>query len=165
METARKMLTGEQPAVPGIPCSTCHQFEDLRKSGQWLTPAEIERAGNKDQYLVSLMPVAVAGLRFAQIAAIAANSESGKRTPQFGVSGKVFRFGIDTAVFCKIPGPGEYRAEARALTSSGWRRFTFPFTVHERPICQEVILDFDTGEPIADTPGAAGATWLTSWIG
>lgn len=114
---------------------------------------------------MSLMPVAGADMCFAQIALLAANSVSVLGTPPFAAAGGIFRFGMDTAVLCKIPGPGEYRAEARVLRSSGWRRFTFPFTVHERPICQELILDFDTAaEPVADVAGATDATWLISRI-
>ena len=160
MELARKMLTGEETAVQGIPCTTCHHFETLRESGKWLTPAEIESAARQN-YLVSLIPVAGAGLRFAQIAVLA---DDAKGSPPFDVTGRIFRFGIDAAVFCSVPGPGKYRAEARVLTSQGWRRHRFPFTVGERPVCQEVIIDFETGAPPArESLDYPAQSWLPSW--
>jgi hypothetical protein len=159
VQRARKMLTGAEPAAAGIPCSTCYHYEDLRESGRWLTEAEVASAGER-KHLISLLPVAAPGMRFAQIAALPAHAGG---TPAFDVSGRIFRFGIDTAVFCSLPGPGEYRAEARALTSSGWRRFTFPFTVGARPVCQELTLNFGSCAPTIDAPAAPGR-WLPSWI-
>jgi len=160
MQRARAMLTGMEPAAHEIPCTTCEQFTKLRDSGQWLTEAEIESHA-RPKYIMSLMPVACDRTRFAQIAAIKADGA----TPSFGVSGRIFRFGIDSALFCSVPGPGEYRAEARALTHHGWRRLTFPFTVQERPVCQELVMDLETCLPAArEKAGHATNSWLPSWI-
>lgn len=165
MDRARKMLTGEEPADPEIPCSTCHQFESFRDSGQWLTAEEIE-SNVRPRYIVSIMPVAVEGTRFAQIGVVSADIRESKGTmPKFGVSGRIFRFGIDSAVFCTVPSPGEYRAEARALTSGGWRLLTFGFTVHERPVCQELVMNFKDSEPAKrEDEGGVEFNWLPSWI-
>ena len=93
MQRARKMLTGEEPPDPEIPCSTCHQFESFRDSGRWLTEEEIASHA-RPQYILSLLPVAGEGTRFAQIGVIpSATGEPGGAAPSFGVSGRIFRFG------------------------------------------------------------------------
>ncbi len=165
MRRAREMLTGQASADPSIPCSTCHQFESLRDSGRWLTASEIE-ANARPKYILSIMPTGAQGMRFAQIGVVPAQiGEPEGVTPPFGVSGRIFRFGIDTAVFCTVPAPGEYRAEARALTASGWQRLSFPFTVAERPVCQELTLDFHGSVPAGrQTPGDSTSHWLPSWV-
>jgi hypothetical protein len=161
MQSARKMLMGESPAVPDVPCTTCDQFRSLRESGRWLTENEI--ASHPGQpYIVSLIPLAGAGMRFAKIAVFA--DGPGEASPTVELSGKLFRFGIDQAVFANVPGPGNYRAHAEILTPTGWRHAAFPFTVPERPICHEAVLDFAACHPVAERPQSKSWTRLPSWI-
>jgi hypothetical protein len=156
MERARKMLLGELPAAPDIPCSSCSQFDSLRDSGRWLTEKEIS-AHPGQPHLVSLLPRGPAGVRFAKIAVVA---PAGNAPPLEETSGRLFRFGIDQAVYCSLPGPGTYSARADVLTAKGWRRFTFPFSVPERPICHEQVLDFSAGPQTADADGIRLPTWI-----
>lgn len=161
MERARRMLTGEEPAAPEIPCSTCHQYAAFRDSGQWITPAEIESYARKS-YILSVLPVGSAGMRFAQIGVLPGDAGA---APAFGVSGRIFRFGIDTAVFFRVPAPGEYRVEARVLTSEGWQRRSLSLTIHHRPVCQELVLDFKNCAPVGrEESGESSVEWLPCWI-
>ena len=165
MQRARRMLTGEEAAAPDVPCSTCHQYAGLCDSGQWLTREEIESYA-RPKYIVSLNPIPHGRIRFAQIGVTQADTRGQNNgAPSFGVSGRIFRFGIDSAVFCSVPSPGEYRAEVRALTSDGWQRLTYPFTVDERPVCQELVIDFKHCVPAArEEHGNTKLTWLPCWI-
>ena len=72
------------------------------------------------------------------------------------MSGRLFRFGVDQAVLCSVPGPGNYSAMADLLTPSGWRRVAIPFQVPERPICHELALDLGMARR-QSLRGAAGA--------
>jgi hypothetical protein len=162
MEQAREMLRGDLPPVPGIPCTTCDQYLSLRESGRWLTEAEIA-ARPAQPYLVSLLPVARNGMSFAKIAVFVADRQ-GHAAPAVERSGRLFRFGIDQAVFCNLPGPGEYSARAEILTPNGWQYVTFPFQAPERPICHEQVLDFTASRPTMERPPESPATRLPSWI-
>lgn len=157
MERARKMLTGELPPAPEIPCSTCSQFDSLRDSGRWLTEKEV--ADHPGQpHLVSLLPQGPDWVRFAKIAVFAPAGAG--NPPAEATSGRLFRFGVDQAVFCSLPGAGTYSASADVLTSKGWRHFSFPFAVPERPICHEVVLDFSAGQESAEASGVRLPAWI-----
>jgi hypothetical protein len=159
MQQAREMLTGQIPAAPEIPCSTCSQFESLRDSGRWLTESEIASHPER-QYIVSLVPVPAGAERFAKIAVIAPGSPAPAAEE---MSGRLFRFGVDQAVFCSVPGAGSYSATFDILTPAGWRRAAFPFEVPERPICHELVLDLAGGAAPAHTADALGRR-LPVWI-
>jgi hypothetical protein len=164
MQQAREMLRGRSPAVPGVPCSTCHQFHSLRESGHWLTEGEVD-SHPAQSYLLSLLPVAAPAARFARIGLFAAGEPSPIAPPLPEVQGRLFRFGADTSVLARLPGPGQYVATADLLTPRGWQSVTLPFTAPERPLCTEIVLDLEACAPAtAQPPGQVGLTRVPTWI-
>jgi hypothetical protein len=165
MDQARRMLLGQSSAMPDIPCSTCDQYHSLRESGRWLTELEIA-SHPKQQYIVSIVPIAGPEMRFARFAIYAIDrQEDGRSAKDTGRVGRLFRFGVDNNVFCSTLGPGKYKADADILTPKGWRRYTLPFTTPERPICHELIFDFNASQPAAyEREAGPWNELLTSWI-
>lgn len=165
MEQARGMLTGKLPAAPDVPCTTCSQYESVRDSGRWLTEDEI--ASHPGQpYMVSLVPLAADDMRFAKFAVFAAGAskQATMAPPAEDLSGRVFRFGYDQAVFCSVPGPGKYHARADILTPTGWSRITLPFEVPERPICHELVFDLSAHRDTREGGTEASSVRFPTWI-
>jgi hypothetical protein len=149
LEYARRMLTGEAEPREGVPCSTCGQYAEIRKSGQWLTPQEIGSHAAL-RYLAGLVLRADPGVRFAQVAV----SRGLGGLPQWPPAGRLFRFGLDHAVYFQPASPGPYTIFVRTLGPRGWvqaARRTIEVTV--RPICQDFLLDLAGPAPSNDAGG------------
>jgi hypothetical protein len=105
-------------------------------------------------------------MRFAKFSVFAAGlaKQAAQAPPTEDLSGRVFRFGFDQAVFCSVPGPGKYHAKADILTPTGWRCVTLPFEVPERPICHELVFDLsahrDTMDGGEEVSGVRFPTWI-----
>jgi hypothetical protein len=131
------MLTGEAEPSAGIPCTTCGQYAQLRKSGRWLSADEI-RQYRGIGYIAGILLPADSPVRFAQVS-IAAGAAGGQ--PRWEPSGRLFRFGVDQAVYFRPAEPGTYTVFIRVLGSRGWTPATsWQIEVAARPICQEFTL-------------------------
>lgn len=158
MEYARRMLTGEADPRPGIPCTTCGQYAEIRKSGQWFTPEEI-RQYRGIGYIAGILLEADSSARYAQVSVTGGTSEQAGWAP----SGRLFRFGVDRAVYFRPPQPGIYTVFVRSLGQCGWTPGTsWQIEIAARPICQEFTLSLP-GRTVPS--GRAGAVeYLPLWI-
>lgn len=137
LEYARRMLTGDADPRDDIPCTSCGQYAEIRKSGRWLSRQEIQQHGGT-RYTAGILLNADSSIRFAQVA-IAAGSAG---QPRWGPSGRLFRFGVDNAVYFAPPGPGTYTVFIRPLGSCGWMpSVSRLLEIAPRPICQEFALN------------------------
>ena len=136
LEYARRMLLGQAEPQPGIPCTTCDQYQAMAKSGNWLREQELQTSPH-EKVLVGLVPVPSDGSRFARI-----SIEQGLTSkPRFDVSGRLFRFGVDTGVYFHAPAPGHYSVFLQHLGPSGWRSpSSHMFEIAPAPLCQEFHL-------------------------
>jgi hypothetical protein len=136
LEYARRMLTGEAEPRAGIPCTTCGQYTEIRKSGQWLSADEIGQYRGI-AYVAGILLQTDSPARFAQVS-IAAGAGG---QPRWEPSGRLFRFGVDRAVYFAPPKPGSYTVFVRVLGSRGWTPATsWQIEVAARPICQQFTL-------------------------
>ena len=137
MNYARNMLTGKAEARPDIPCSTCSQYAGIRDSAGWLTEAEIEeRRGLR--HIAGIVLHADPSIKFAQVIVCRGTN----KRPVWRASGRLFRFGVDHAVYFSPPTPGAYTVFARALGPTGWMPVVgLPLEIESRPLCQGFMLD------------------------
>jgi hypothetical protein len=144
LDYARRMLMGEADPRPGIPCTTCGQYDEFRKSGQWLTREEV-RQYRGIGHIAGILLRADAPVRFAQVL-IGAGAGGQVR---WEASGRLFRFGVDRAVYFRPPRPGTYSVFVRHLGPRGWTPVACsPIEVVPRPVCQEFTLT----EPVPTVP-------------
>ncbi len=115
LEYARRMLTGEAEPRAGIPCTTCGQYAEIRKSGHWLSADEIQQHRGIG-YVAGILLQADSSARFAQVSIVAGAGGQ----PRWEPSGRLFRFGVDRAVYFAPPEPGTYTVFVRLLGSRGW---------------------------------------------
>lgn len=54
MRQARAMLRGQVDRVPGLPCSTCKVYEEMRESQAWVQPEEIEPTQHPGRFAIWL---------------------------------------------------------------------------------------------------------------
>ncbi|HTS51321.1 MAG TPA: hypothetical protein VMH05_25410 [Bryobacteraceae bacterium] len=133
LEYARRMLTGEADPRDDIPCTSCYQYAAIRESGHWLRADEI-RQNCVPRYTAGIKLQADASVRFAQVSIAAGAGGS----PAWKSAGRLFRFGVDHAVYFEPPVPGTYTVFIRPLGSSGWMPdISHSIEVAARPICQE----------------------------
>jgi len=148
LDYARRMLMGEAEAREDIPCSSCGQYAEIRKAGNWLTEDEIRRHEQTTQ-LVGITLAADSSIKFAQIS-IASGSAG---CPGWEPSGRLFRFGVDTAAYFAPPHPGAYTVAVRALGSGGWMPAVSEVVqVEPRPLCQDFALNLHDARIRADGP-------------
>ena len=160
LEYARRMLTGQAEARDDIPCSTCGQYTQIRTSGHWLTPDEI-REHSEVPYTVGIRLRTDPSMKFAQIS-IAAGSAG---QPRWQAAGRLFRVGVDTAVYFAPPGPGTYTVFVRNLGPAGWTpAVNRLIDVTRRPICQEFSLDVVGGTVPVPSDHAEPLECLPLWI-
>jgi hypothetical protein len=137
LEYARRMLMGEAEARPEIPCTTCGQYMEIRKSGRWLRPDEIQRQGGL-RYAAGIVLRTAAGVRVAQVAVAAGDADSVRWPP----SGRLFRPGVDSALYFGPAGPGRYTVFVRPRGPSGWMPvIARQIDIASRPTCQQFTLD------------------------
>ena len=162
LEYARRMLLGEAEPREGIPCTTCDQYQAMARAKNWLREKEL-RASAGEKVLAGLVPAGAPEGRFARIS-IEEGVGSGFR---FEVSGRLFRFGVDTAVYFHAPAPGRYTAFAQCLGAGGWERPSrYIFEIAARPVCQELRIDLRSGfewDRDADHPPST-AKPVSQWI-
>jgi hypothetical protein len=162
LEYARRMLTGDADPRDDIPCTTCGQYAEIRKSGRWLSGPEIQQHGGI-RYTTGIVLHADASIRFAQVSI----AEGSAGQPPWEPSGRLFRFGVDNAVYFAPPGPGMYTIFVRPLGSGGWMpAVSRPIEVATRPICQEFALDVleRSVPPENPDPPARPVECLPLWI-
>jgi MoaA/NifB/PqqE/SkfB family radical SAM enzyme len=159
LEYARDMLRGRAEPRPEIPCTRCSHFEEIRKFGDWLTDEEIAEAA-VPQRVGGIVLDPPEGVRFAQVMVV----EGWDAAPVWETHGRLFRFGIDTAVYYGPQSPGRYTAFVRMLRRCGWSRIqTWRLEVASRPLCQQWNLDL-TRPPVESTPGGERRRALPAWI-
>lgn len=158
LEYARRMLTGDADPRDDIPCTSCGQYAEIRKTGLWLSKEEIQRH-HGTHYTVGIVLQADSSIKFAQLSIASETAAS----PRWEPSGRLFRFGVDSAVYFTPPGPGTYAVFIRALGPSGWMpTVSRLIEVVPRPICQEFILNM-LGPPTASDPSGSVES-LPFWI-
>jgi hypothetical protein len=164
LDYARSMLMGQALPRESIPCTTCHHFEEMQEDGNWITEDELTRASSPAP-IASLLLEATGGARFAQVSIVKGwNAEPARQ-----VAGRLFRFGVDTAVYF-TPSPGSrYTAFVRMLGERGsTRSAALRLEVANRPLCQEFSFspsDFEVAQrenPVSGsaTPTPAEPCWI-----
>ncbi len=137
LEYARRMLKGDADPRDDIPCTSCGQYAEIRESGTWLSRDEIHQHGGT-RYIAGTLLRGDSSMRFAQV--LIAAGTAGR--PQWESSGRLFRFGVDNAVYFAPPEPGTYTIFIRPLRSGGWLPgVSRSIVVAPRPICQEFAID------------------------
>jgi hypothetical protein len=160
LDYARRMLMGLAPPRPGIPCTTCNQFEALADSGRWLTEQEA-KSYERTTILVGVVPSVPDGVAFGQFSVATGRPPGVSRQ----TSGRLFRLGLDTAVYFSAPAPGTYTVFANLLGPSGWLP-SQAYTIHVtgRPVCQEFGLDLRRMDSPALISTKNTTECLPSWI-
>lgn len=160
LDYARQMLMGRVDSRAGIPCSTCNQYEALAESGRWLTEQEVE-SYERCNVLVGVIPVGPEGVAFGQFSVVAGRTTSLPRQ----ITGRLFRFGIDTAIYFSVAGPGAYTVSGHLLSSTGWQSCQAQTVyVADRPVCQEFTLDLCPMKLPAARDVKSPNECLASWI-
>ncbi len=155
LEYARQMLLGEEEARADIPCTTCDQYKGMRADGRWITAEEISRE-TKAEVLVGAVVKAGPGVKFARIAVNEGSGSGG-----FDVAGKLFRFGVDTAVYFRAPGEESFTVSAQGLGDGGWGAVTRRvYWLAERPACQQIELEIGAGPEEKLAGGARIPYWI-----
>jgi hypothetical protein len=158
LEYARRMLTGEADPRDDIPCTSCGQYSEIRKSGRWLSRQEIQRHGGA-HYIAGIVLRADAPVRFAQVSI----SLGSGGPPRWESSGRLFRFGVDHAVYFSPPGAGSYTIFIRPLGPRGWLPVVNrPIEIVSRPLCQDFWVDLS--EPSMPKEGAESFGRVPLWI-
>lgn len=158
LEYARRMLIGDADPREDIPCTICKQYAEIRESGRWLTFDEIRRHGGT-RFTAGILLRANPAIRFAQVSI---SPGSGGR-PRWDASGRLFRFGVDSAVYFSPRNPGKYTIFVRPLGSCGWMPAVgTPIEVASRPICQEFAADLSG--PAAPMENPERLECLPLWI-
>lgn len=162
LEHARQMLLGNAAPRPGIPCTTCDQYQAMARSGAWLREEEL-RVSAYGKLLVAVVPNAGPQARFARISI----QEGAASRPRLEVSGRLFRFRVDSGVYFHPPAPGRYTIFVQCLDPAGWGKPSrHVFDVAPIPLCQEIRID---AQPVAEwnppaaSPPAAAAP-VSYWI-
>jgi hypothetical protein len=162
LEYARRMLLGEAEPRPGIPCTTCDQYRAMAGSGNWLREEEL-RTSAYGKLLAGLVPVADAGCRFARISIVQGLASK----PRFDISGRLFRFGIDSGIYFHAPDVGLYTVFTQCLEADGWGKPSrHLLEIGASPLCQEFRIDAREGldwRLEADSVSTPGFT-LSHWI-
>jgi hypothetical protein len=158
LEYARRMLTGDVDPHPGIPCTTCGQYIEMRESGQWLTPEEIQQYPQVG-YIAGILLQPGIPVRFAQVSIAAGAGRQARWEP----SGRLFRFGVDRAAYFRPARPGTYTVHVRTLGARGWTPATVcEIEIAPRPVCQEFTVSL-SGFPVPLEP-SGDVESLPLWI-
>ncbi len=152
LEYARQMLMGRAEPRPEIPCTKCDQYHAMSRAGGWLGEEELQFP-ESGEILVGVVVTSNPSSKFARISI----RQGAAAVPHFEVSGRLFRFASDTAVYFRAPSAGRYTVFAQCLDAGGWGRVTGRiFDIPERPICQQVKMDAGAGwDEAVDTFGEA----------
>lgn len=139
VEYARSMLMGLAEPRPDIPCSTCHEYAQMRASANWLTPGEVATI-ETSMYLIAIRLRGMAP--GAMIEAAACGQLETATLPDFERSKRTFRAGADRAIYVSIAEPGTYTLFLRPVSNGTDHRNVLQraFTVVARPARQELAL-------------------------
>jgi len=161
LEHARRMLMGRAEPRPEVPCTTCDHYAELRERKHWLTPEEVARPRGPG-LVVGVLLSGPPDLRFARVDAVGGR---GVR-PAARTSGRLFRLGVDTAMYFTPPAPGPCTVVVQPLTASGWGPpVAREIEVRARPLCQELRIDLSGGSAgRVPTPCGPPMAPLPSWI-
>jgi MoaA/NifB/PqqE/SkfB family radical SAM enzyme len=141
LEYARQMLQGKAEPRPEIPCATCDQYQAMRRAGGWIQE-EVLQLSAAGEILVGVVVTANPGFKFARVSIF-----QGASAPRFEVSGRLFRFGSDTAVYFRAPAPGRYTVAVQCLDAAGWEPPASRIVdISVRPLCQQVQIDAGAGQ-------------------
>lgn len=142
-EYAREMLMGKAEPRADVPCTTCDQYVAFRRAGAWITEEDLSQV-KPTEILVGIVIEANEGCKFARISVTEGSGVM--RCPD--VAGRLFRFGVDTALYFNAPLAGRYTVSVQCLEAGGWAPVSrHMFDVLDRPICQEFQLQLD-GEQV-----------------
>lgn len=160
LEHARRMLMGKAEPLPQIPCTTCDQYHAMARAEGWIREDEL-RFPASSEILVGLVVTANPSVKFARVSIW----EGKAAAANFGISGTLFRFECDTAVYFRAPAAGPYTVFVQYLDSAGWGRVTSRiFDIPERPVCQEITIDAGAGLHEAIDGPAGNAKVVPFWI-
>ena len=138
LDYARRMLMGQEEARLDIPCTDCDQYRAMKKHQQWISAREIPFAPC-GEILVGVVLTADAQVKFARVSV-----SEGSGSSHFEGTGKLFRFGTDTAVYFRVPSAASFTVSTQGLGTSGWDRVTrWIFKLTERPVCQQIDLELE----------------------
>ncbi len=161
IEHTRRMLMGQAEPQPDTPCLRCDHYRELQESGAWLTEDEVA-APEASNRVVAVVPPDAAGTRFAQVSVVA----GGGPAPARQTNGRLFRYGVDTAVYFAPRNAGPHTVYVKTLSASGWSQpLRWRMTVPARPLCQqwnlEPAADMVVPAPAGGDPvGQAEPTWI-----
>jgi len=159
LDYARQMLLGRAEPRKEIPCTRCYHFEEIRETADWLTESEVMAAPGHT-LAGAVVPEAAAGVKFAQVSIV----EGEDAAPSPESHGRLFRFGVDTAVYFAPRPATRYTAVVRMLGERGWSApQAWALAVAPRPLCQQWNLN------LADPPAAGGSSrkqcpGIPTWI-
>jgi len=160
MEYARQMLMGKAEPRPDIPCTKCDQYSAMSRAEGWIKEEEVQVPA-ASEILVGLVVTANPGCKFARVSI----RQGTAAAPHFDVSGRLFRFGFDTAVYFQAPSAGRYTVFAQSLDAAGWRPVTRRiFDIAERPLCQQIDIDAGGGRNETSHHAAGETTAVPFWV-
>lgn len=160
LEYARRMLMGNAEPRPEIPCTTCDQYQAMSRAQGWIQAKEFQFPA-ASEILVGLVVTANPASKFARISIRRGTAGA----PRFDVSGRLFRFGRDTAVYFHAPAAGCYTVFVQCLEGGGWGQVTGrAFNIPERPICQQINICAESGQGEVLDQGAAKTTAIPFWV-
>jgi MoaA/NifB/PqqE/SkfB family radical SAM enzyme len=158
LEYARQMLAGKAAPRPDIPCTDCDQYHAMRRAEGWIREEEVQFPASSE-ILVGLVITASPSTKFARV-----SITQGAAAAPFEPSGRLFRFGSDTAVYFHAPAPGRYTVAVQCLEPGGWGRATNGvFDLPERPLCQQIRIDA-AAAPDQATASTVGPAAISFWI-
>jgi hypothetical protein len=158
MEYARQMLQGKAEPRAGIPCTDCDQYKEMAGSGGWFSDEELSLL-DSEGILTGMVLTGFHGARFARVSIHQGLAEG----PRFENAGRLFRFGLDTAVYFRAATAGSYTVFVQSLSSGGWtpalRRV---LDIGERPVCRQ--FEMDAGESGCAVQESETLPAIPSWI-
>lgn len=162
IEYARQMLLGAVEPRDGIPCTTCDQYQLMLGSKNWLVAEELQ-VSEYGNFLAGIVPAAAGDCRFARVSIEQGHASA----PRFDVSGRLFRFGIDTAVYFRPVSAGPHTVFVASLGRGGWGDASrFVVEIAPSPLCQEFRVDLCNRRVPAPDQSArtVGVRPLAYWI-
>ena len=150
---------GKAEPRPEIPCTKCDQYHAMSRAEGWLGEEELQFP-ESGEILVGVVLTSNPSFKFARVSI----RQGAAAVPHFELSGRLFRFASDTAVYFRAPFAGRYTVFAQCLDAGGWGRVTGRmFDIPERPVCQQVNMDAGAGwDEALDSSGEANA--VPFWI-
>jgi hypothetical protein len=132
----------------------------MSRAQGWIQAEELQFPADSE-ILVGLVVTANPASKFARISI----RQGTAGAPRFDVSGRLFRFGCDTAVYFHAPAAGCYTVFVQCLERHGWGHVTGrTFNIPERPICQQINIRAESGQDEVLDHAAGKTTAIPFWV-